>query len=263
MCPRASNETFFHPAWPVFHEDNHVLAVYKPAGLLVQGDRTGDPCLLELAKRWIKERYQKPGNVFLGLVHRLDRPVSGALIFAKTSKAASRLSRAFREQGTLKEYLAVVEGQPKVPQATLVHHLCQRPGGSTHVVQDGHPQGRRACLHYRVLGTEGSRSLVAVRLETGRKHQIRVQLAAVGCPIAGDLRYGALRPLPNRQIALHAWRLVVPHPTRSTSVEVVCPLPRQWPWDEKDVFPDHPAHPFRPLWAWSDYERSQSLSQVL
>ncbi|MBC7358483.1 MAG: RluA family pseudouridine synthase [Desulfacinum sp.] len=255
--------TFFHPAWPVLYEDNHILGVYKPAGLLVQGDRTGDPCLLELAKRWIKEEYGKPGNVFLGLVHRLDRPVSGVLVFARTSKAAARLSRSFRERETVKEYLAVVEGRPKNPEATLVHHVRHVPGGSTRVTAGTHPAAQRASLRYRVLETEGSRSLLLVRLDTGRKHQIRVQLAAMGCPIAGDLRYGASKPLTNRQIALHARRISFPHPTRASMVEIVCPVPRQWPWDEPHIPEASPAGILRPLWAWADYEKSPHLSQVL
>lgn len=214
-------------------EDNHLLGLYKPAGLLVQGDRTGDASLLDLAKLWLKERYGKPGRVFLGLVHRLDRPVAGAVLFARTSKAASRLSEQFRRGTAEKTYLAVVEGKMAEPRGRLVHFV-ERGEGSSRIVPASWARGREARLRYRVLEEAGGRSLVEVLLETGRRHQIRLQLAHAGCPVAGDLRYGAASPLPGRQVALLAWRLRVEHPVRREPVLLESPRPRGWPWPGED-----------------------------
>lgn len=220
---------FFTDRWPVLYEDNHLLGLYKPAGLLVQGDRSGDPSLLDLGKRWLKERYDKPGNVFLGLVHRLDRPVAGVVLFARTSKAAARLSARFRDRAVDKEYLAVVHGEAAAADGELTHHLV-RDGGSSRVTTSGAAGAKVARLRLRCLARGSGRSLVAVSLLTGRRHQIRVQLAAIGHPILGDLRYGAPAPLPNRQIALLAHRLAVAHPTRQTTVSLESPTPAGWPW---------------------------------
>ncbi|WP_448381751.1 RluA family pseudouridine synthase [Desulfosoma sp.] len=244
---------FVHERWPVLYIDNHLLAVYKPAGLLVQGDPTGDPCLLDLAKMWIKERFHKPGNVFLGLVHRLDRPVSGLVLLARTSKAAGRLSALFREKRVEKIYLAVVEGCPKKASDTLIHGLARLETGGVVVHPEGASGTQRAVLHYRTVETRGGRSLLAVRLETGRKHQIRAQLAHVGCPIVGDVRYGASAALAHRAVALHAWIMRLEHPTRKEPLEILCPVPVGWPWPLKnpDEPPGHEAS--RPLWHWRDY----------
>ena len=195
---------FLHPSWPLLYEDNHLLALYKPAGLLVQGDRTGEPSLLNLAKLWLKERYRKPGLVYLGLVHRLDRPVAGVCLFCRTSKAAARLSDQFRRGTVRKEYLAVVLGKPKPEEGRLVHHLERLPERSSRVVPALSPRSQEARLSYKVLDSTGGTSLVAIELETGRHHQIRLQMAHVGHPLLGDLRYGALAPLPQKQIALLA-----------------------------------------------------------
>ncbi|MEJ5364590.1 MAG: RNA pseudouridine synthase [Desulfosoma sp.] len=250
---------FVHDRWPVLYLDNHLLAVYKPAGLLVQGDPTGDPCLLDLAKMWIKERYQKPGNVFVGLVHRLDRPVSGLVLFARTSKAAARLSALFREKHLEKIYLAVVEGCPEKESDTLIHGLIRRETGGVVVQHEGAPGTQRAVLHYRTLGVSGGRSLLAVRLETGRKHQIRAQLAHVGCPIVGDVRYGASEALEHRAVALHSWIMRLQHPTRKDPLEIICPIPVSWPWpfQNPDETPLH--HASRPLWHWRDYRHHVPL----
>ena len=156
--------------WPVFHLDNHLLALYKPAGLLVQGDETGDPCLLELAKAWLKAKYARPGRVFLGMVHRLDRPVAGILLFARTSKAAARLSEQFRSGTAAKHYLAVVEGRMLSGEGSLVHRLEHGGKRSTRILEEGVSGGREARLSYRVLDTTQSRSLLEVVLELSLIH---------------------------------------------------------------------------------------------
>lgn len=244
---------FVHPRWPVFYADNHLLAVYKPAGLLVQGDPTGDPCLLDLAKMWVKNRYGKPGNVFLGLIHRLDRPVSGLVVFARTSKAAARLSTLFREKRVKKVYLAVVEGCPEKKTATLIHGLERREEGRVTVHPAHTPGTQQAVLHYQTLATALGRCLLAIQLETGRKHQIRAQLAHVGCPIVGDARYGASTLLPHRAIALHAWHMELEHPTQKVPVRLFCPIPISWPWTDGDNDADAHGSTGRPLWHWKDY----------
>ncbi|MFO7707353.1 MAG: RNA pseudouridine synthase [Desulfobacterales bacterium] len=237
---------FFHHRWPVFHADNHLLVVYKPAGLLVQGDDSGDVCLLDLARRWVKQRYHKPGNVFLGLVHRLDRPVAGVMMFARTSKAAARLSAALRSRDTRKCYWVVLEGRPPAPAGVLADQI-ERDGRTSRIVSGRTAASREARLSYRLLGSAFGRSQVAVELETGRRHQIRLQFAHRGCPIVGDVRYGAPAPMPSRQIALFSKELSVAHPTRREALTFVSPLPVGWPWP--GIAPDASA----PLWNWADY----------
>jgi 23S rRNA pseudouridine1911/1915/1917 synthase len=239
--------TFGHDRWPVFYTDNHLLVLYKPAGLLTQGDETGAPNLLDLGKDWVKVRFRKPGDVFLGLVHRLDRPVAGVMVFARTSKAAARLSAQIRSRQMQKRYLAVVEGRPEPVAGCLVHHIL-RNGKSCAVVSPEVPQGREAHLSYRVIGSAGRRSLVEVGLETGRRHQIRLQMAHIGCPIVGDARYGAARPLPARQIALFAREIAFEHPTRREAVSFIAPLPAGWPWPNEETAGQ------APLWCWEEYE---------
>ena len=222
---------FFDPRWPVLYEDNHLLAVYKPSGLLVQGDRTGDECLLDLGKRWLKERYHKPGKVFLAMVHRLDRPVAGVVLFARTSKAAGRLSRQFRERSVEKQYLAVVNGVVSGGSGRLIHHI-ERCNQVSRLVSTPTKDSQEARLRYTVLGTDHEKSLLRIFLETGRRHQIRIQLAHKGHPILGDLRYGADAPLPGRQIALLAQSLSVDHPTLKQRLVLNCPIPRGWCWPD-------------------------------
>ena len=241
-------QCFYDVRWPVFFEDNHLLAVYKPAGLLVQGDRTGDVCLLDLAKRWLKVLYQKPGKVFLGMVHRLDRPVAGVVLFARTSKAASRLSHQFRERTVTKTYLAVVEGRMPKTSGRLRHHI-ERSSRLSHVVQGATAHSKTASLHYEVLGRDRGRSLVRIGLETGRRHQIRLQLAHAGCPILGDRRYGAAAMLPDREIALLANHLEIDHPTRGQRLILTCPPPDGWPWPDAQAR-DH----VRPPWDWRTFD---------
>ncbi len=232
--------------WPVFHLDNHLLVLYKPAGLLVQGDETEDVCLLDLAKNWLKLRYGKPGRVFLGMVHRLDRPVAGALVFARTSKAAARLSEQFRAGTVIKRYLAVVEGRAPEGGGRLVHRLERRDNRSSRILDGSAMAGQEARLSYCVLDTSPSRSLLEVSLETGRRHQIRVQLAHIGHPIVGDLRYGAPTPLPSAQIALLARELTFDHPTMKTALTFQSPIPRGWPWASSEA--ESPALP----WNWKE-----------
>ncbi len=222
------------PPFVVLYEDNHLLLVNKAAGVLTQGDHTGDLPLPDLAKAWLKEKYQKPGAVFCGVVHRLDRPVSGVVALAKTSKALERLTAAFRTRTVEKVYWALVARRPALESGTLVHWLTKDERRN---VVTAHPRevpgSQRAELDFQLLQEVGAYWLVEIRPLTGRPHQIRVQLAAgLRAPIAGDVKYGAAQPLPNpRQIALHARRLTVPHPTRpGESVTVEAPLPTGAPW---------------------------------
>lgn len=238
----------FDRRWPVFFGDNHLLAVYKPAGLLVQGDRSGDVCLLDLARQWVKALYNKPGNVFMGMVHRLDRPVAGVVLLARTSKAAGRLSRQFRERSVVKKYLAVVDGVMPKDSGRLRHHL-ERTHRQSRVVSEVRQNSQEASLNYRVLGRDNGRSLLQIELETGRRHQIRLQLAHTGCPIVGDLRYGALAPLPGRQIALLAHHLEIDHPTRGQRLVLTCPAPEGWPWPDKAA-----DDQVRPPWDWRIFD---------
>ena len=214
----------------VLHEDNHLLAVYKDPGVLVQGDRTGDVSLLDLAKVYLKEAYDKPGEVFLGLVHRLDRPVSGVVMFARTSKAASRLAAQFRSRDVRKVYLAIVLGRLADTEGVIESFLQRKETRSRTVssAQDG--QARLARLTYRVLSRNPAYSLVEVVAETGRHHQIRVQLAEIGHPVVGDVKYGAQQGLDDRSVALHASELVVTHPTTKERVRVVARPGRSFPW---------------------------------
>ncbi|MHC1742732.1 MAG: RluA family pseudouridine synthase [Syntrophobacteraceae bacterium] len=241
-------EHFLIGEWPVFYLDNHLLALYKPAGLLVQSDQTGDVSLLELAKDWIKRRFDKPGRVFLGMVHRLDRPVAGVVCFARTSKAAARLSEQFRSGMSRKEYLAIVEGRPRESSAQLIHFLERSENRSTRVASSPAPGRQEARLRYSVLDSREGRSLLAIDLETGRRHQIRAQLATIGHPIVGDLRYGAGAPLDRAQIALLARKLTIEHPTRKETLAFETPLPRGWPW------PATFAGEAAPPWNWREIE---------
>ena len=237
---------FFDKRWPVLYVDNHLLALYKPSGLLVQGDRTGDVCLLDLAKQWIKERYDKPGKVFLAMVHRLDRPVAGVVLFARTSKAAGRLARQFRERSVDKRYLAVVQGAVAQESQRCIDHI-ERQDRTSRVVPASTANSQEARLSYKRLDTADNKSLLEVTLETGRRHQIRIQLSRMGHPILGDLRYGAGKPLPGKQVALLARSLSVEHPTRKTRLDLICPIPQKWPWAERD-----PSKSRRPPWDWRD-----------
>ncbi len=207
--------------------DNHLLVVAKPPGMLSQGDVTGDDDLVTLAKAYLKERFQKPGNVFVGLVHRLDRPTSGVVALARTSKAAGRLSDQFRRRTPEKRYLAVVAGH--LPEAGEAADGLDDSGTSVRVVAPDAPGAKRAVLRWQVLASGGGRQLAEVTLETGRKHQIRAQLAARGAPVVGDLRYGDGPPFADgRGIALHAWSLALDHPTTKERLTFSAPPPAAW-----------------------------------
>jgi RluA family pseudouridine synthase len=210
----------------VLYLDNHLLVVYKPPGLLVQEDRTGDPDLLTLGKAYLKEKFDKPGNVFLGLVHRLDRPASGVMVLARTSKAAARLSKQFRERTPEKRYLALIVGAVG-GSGTCIDHLA-KVDRHVHVVEADHPKAKRAVLQWRSLGSRDGLSLLDVRLKTGRAHQIRVQLAHQGWPILGDFRYGAEQELDGRNLALHCYHLAITHPTRRERMAWQAPPPDVW-----------------------------------
>jgi len=213
----------------VLYEDNHLLGVFKPAGVLVQGDRTKDETLMDLAKAYLKEKYKKPGNVFLGLVHRLDRPVSGVVLYARTSKAASRLTREFVERRVEKTYFAVVLGEPAEDEGDLVSYI-ERAHKKARFSRPESEHAKEAVLSYRVLARKSGLSLVELKARTGRHHQIRLQLAGIGHPVVGDIKYGSPGVLADRTIALHAGVLVVKHPTQDTRVRLSAPPPAVHPW---------------------------------
>jgi 23S rRNA pseudouridine1911/1915/1917 synthase len=213
----------------VLYEDNHLLAINKPAGLPTMGTPGDRPTLLSLAKQYIKRRYGKPGNVYLGVMSRLDAPVSGLVLLARTSKAARRLTEQFRTHTVEKTYWAIIEGAIKPSAGGCIdwigpdeRHRCM------HIVAPTCANAKEARLAYRRLGTVGADALLEVALQTGRKHQIRVQLAHRGYPVLGDRKYGSVRPF-RHGIALHARRLVVTHPVRGERLELVAPLPDTWP----------------------------------
>lgn len=214
---------------PVLYEDNHLLGVLKPGGLLVQGDRSGDESALELCKAYIKKKYNKPGNVFLGLVHRIDRPVSGVVVFARTSKAASRLAKEFHDRKVSKVYLAVVIGRVEKEVGEIESYV-ERAHKRSRPATESSPRAKKARLNYRVLERRRDMTLVEVLPSTGRHHQIRLQLSGEGHPIVGDLKYGAREPLADKTIALHAARLTFSHPVENKSVTLASPPPDGYPW---------------------------------
>lgn len=208
----------------VLYEDNHVIAVHKPAGLLTQGDKSKDPCLMDEVKEYLKKKYKKPGNVFLGLVHRLDRPVSGIVLFAKTSKGASRLSEQFRDHTIEKTYHALVIGKPDA--RTLVNYLTKDEARKK---VDVHAErGQRAELEYDVVASYGPYTLVKILLKTGRFHQIRAQFSFAGFPVLGDIKYGAPFALSDKSIALCATSLAFTLPTKDERKTISIPIPNGW-----------------------------------
>lgn len=220
------------PALDVLYVDNHVLAVAKPAGLPVAPDASGDASLLDLARAWIRAEYAKPGEAFLGLVHRLDRPVSGVVVFGRTSKGASRLSESFRERSAVKRYLGVSARRPDTGSGTVDQWLAKDEARNVvRVVRAGTEGAQHAVTHWHFVEERGGRCLLAFEPETGRPHQLRVAAATLGCPLLGDLKYGAATPLPDASVALHARELVIAHPTRAEPLQLAAPVPRV-PWWE-------------------------------
>lgn len=219
------------PALSILFEDNHLLAINKPAGVLVQGDETGDKPLVEWAKYYIKEKYAKPGDVFLGVVHRLDRPVSGVVVFARTSKSLSRMNELFRSRETEKIYRAIVSKRPPHKGGTLVHWLLkdEKKNKTTSYIRDT-PGALKSELSYALLAEHAGRYLLEVRPVTGRSHQIRAQLSAMGCPIEGDVKYGAHQTLTDGSIALHAFSLAFIHPVKKEMIRIDAPLPQTDVW---------------------------------
>jgi 23S rRNA pseudouridine1911/1915/1917 synthase len=214
----------------VIYEDNHLLAVNKHCGEIVQGDKTGDEPLVETLKGYLKEKYAKAGNVFLGVPHRIDRPVSGVVLFARTSKALSRLSELFRRGEVQKTYLALVSPSPTPPEGERRDLLLRNERqNKSYVCTPGALGSKEAILRYRTVGHTQRYTLLEVALITGRHHQIRAQLAAMGCPIKGDLKYGAARSNPDGGICLHAHRVTLIHPVSGLSLTLEAPLPADWP----------------------------------
>lgn len=221
----------------VLYEDNHVIIVSKRSGEIVQGDKTGDPTLSDDVKQYIKERYAKPGAVFLGVTHRLDRPVWGLVVFARTSKALSRLNDMFRNGEVHKTYWAVVQNRPEHNEATLEHWLTRNERQNKSYAYDHEvPGAKKAVLKYRVIGHSERYWLLEINLMTGRHHQIRCQLAAMGCPIRGDLKYGARRSNPDGSISLLARRVEFVHPVSKQLISVESPLPNDNLWKSLEIF---------------------------
>lgn len=215
----------------VVYEDNHIIIVNKAVGEVVQGDKTGDTPLSDIVRQWLKEKYSKPGNVFVGVAHRLDRPVAGLVIFAKTSKALERLNRMFREGEIHKTYWAISGGIPD-PAAGELHHYIKsiERNNKSYAYTQPRPDAKEARLRYRLLARSERYSLIEVELLTGRKHQIRVQLSSIGCTIKGDLKYGAPRSNPDGGISLLARRVEFIHPVSKQPICVEAPLPTEPLW---------------------------------
>lgn len=217
----------------VVYEDNHIIVVYKKSGEIVQGDKTGDIPLSDIVKDYIKEKYQKPGNVFLGVVHRLDRPVSGLVVFARTSKALSRLNEMFRTGDVHKTYWAITKEQPAELEGRLEHWLVRNEKqNKSYAYTREKPGAKKAILEYKVVGRTDNYNLLEVRLLTGRHHQIRCQLAAMGCPIKGDLKYGARRSNPDGSISLLSRRVQFVHPVSKQLIDIVSPVPDDNLWQD-------------------------------
>ncbi|MBL0013066.1 MAG: RNA pseudouridine synthase [Flavobacterium sp.] len=216
----------------ILHEDNHIIVVNKRVGDIVQGDKTGDKPLSEVVKEYIKDKYNKPGEVFLGVVHRLDRPTSGIVVFARTSKALTRLNEMFSARETQKTYWAVVKNKPDKTEDTLVHFLKRNEKNNTskaHLKEI--PDSKIAKLDYKIIRELNSYFVLEIDLHTGRHHQIRAQLAAIGCPIKGDLKYGFDRSNPDGGIHLHARKLVFVHPVSKEKIDLVAATPKNSVWD--------------------------------
>lgn len=219
----------------ILHEDNHLIVVNKRVGDIVQGDKTGDIPLSELVKEYIKHKYQKPGAVYLGVVHRLDRPTTGIVVFAKTSKALSRLNELFSSRQTQKTYWAVVKNNPPQEQDSLQHFISRNEKNNTSKAHSKEvPNSKLALLDYQIIQKLNAYYALEINLHTGRHHQIRAQLAAIGCPIKGDLKYGFDRSNPDGGIHLHARKLIFTHPVTKELLELIAPTPTDVLWDAID-----------------------------
>ncbi len=215
----------------ILYEDNHIIIINKKAGEIVQGDKTGDPSLCDTLKQFLKEKYNKPGNVFIGLPHRLDRPVSGVVVFAKTSKALERLNEMFRSGAVKKTYWAITKEQPKENEADLSHWILRNEKMNKSFAYIKEVKGsKHALLHYRHISSSGNYNLLEIELKTGRHHQIRCQLSAIGCPIKGDLKYGAKRSNPDGSISLHARCIEFIHPVSKETISITAPVPNDTLW---------------------------------
>jgi len=215
----------------VLFEDNHIIVINKRAGDLVQGDKTGDKPLPDVVKEYLKEKYNKEGNVFLGVVHRLDRPTTGIVVFAKTSKVLPRLNKLFAEKTAHKTYWAVVKDAPPKQKDTLVHWLKKNPKNNKSTAFKKEVEGsKKAILHYELLKTLDNYNLLEINLETGRHHQIRCQLTTIGCHIKGDLKYGAKRSNKDASIHLHARHIEFIHPVKKESIKITAPVPNDPIW---------------------------------
>ena len=220
----------------ILYEDNHIIIVNKSPKEIVQGDKTGDKPLVDMVKDYLKEKYHKPGNVFCGVVHRLDRPTSGIVVFAKTSKALARLNEMFKKGEVDKTYWAIVKDLPPQDEGTLVHYLIKNQKTNKSVAYDTEkPCSKKAVLHYKLVGRSQRYYLLEVKLETGRHHQIRCQLAKIGLPIRGDLKYGAQRSNPDGSISLHARNISFVHPVSKKMIDITAPVPDDPLWKAFEI----------------------------
>jgi 23S rRNA pseudouridine1911/1915/1917 synthase len=212
----------------IIYEDNHIIAVNKTCSDIVQGDKTGDTPLSEAIKQYLKEKYNKQGNIFCGVTHRLDRPVSGVTLFAKTSKALARLNEMLQKHEIDKRYWAIVKTPPEKPSGELVHFLVRNEKqNKSYAYETEKPNSKKAILEYTTIGKSDNYTLLEIDLKTGRHHQIRCQLAKIGCPIKGDLKYGSQRSNPNGGISLHARSVEFTHPVSKERVKIIAPVPAE------------------------------------
>ena len=220
----------------VVYEDNHIVVVNKTSSEIVQGDKTGDTPLSEMVKQYLKEKYNKPGNVFIGVTHRLDRPVSGLVVFAKTSNALPRLNEMFHNGEVKKTYWAIVKECPKETEGELVHYLVRNEKQNKSYAYDKEVKNsKKAVLHYKLIGHSQNYYLLEVDLKTGRHHQIRCQLAKMGCPIKGDLKYGSPRSNPDGSICLHARTVQFVHPVSKEMIRLTAPVPEGNLWNGFEI----------------------------
>lgn len=215
----------------VLYEDNHIIVVNKASSEIVQGDKTGDSPLSDTIKEYLIQKYNKSGNCFIGVVHRLDRPTSGVVLFAKTSKALPRLNKLFKDGEVEKHYWAIVKNKPKEDEGVLTHYLVRNTRqNKSYAYDEPQPDSKKAVLEYKVIGKSDNYYLLEINLLTGRHHQIRSQLSKIGCPIKGDLKYGFNRSNPDASISLHARYLSLVHPVSKEKIEVIAPVPEDVLW---------------------------------